>query len=152
VEKGLCFLDFDGVVNTLKIEYKDNKFITRYYNNEDNKLSNEQAILWISKLCLENNLDIVITSAWRRHCILDKLKEILYNSGVINNNLKKSLGIKDFLKDTNKYVIIDDESYSFKKDNELINHLVICDSYYGFGVREYEKAKSILKNKTLIKK
>ncbi|MBQ7140352.1 MAG: hypothetical protein IJO32_02485 [Bacilli bacterium] len=161
MENGICFLDFDGVVNTLKIEYKNGKFNTKYYYKKNNQLSNEQAILWISKLCLENSLDIVVTSNWRNHCTMDELKQILYNSGLVSKvnilgmikeNTKKSEAIEDFLDKVGKYVIIDDEQHEYLSNNDALSHLVLCDPYYGFGIYEYEKAKSILKNKTLIKK
>ena len=56
----LVFLDYDGVVNTsIFFEAEDNP---RACTPKDNMVSNYQACRWLSKLCLETNSKIVVTS------------------------------------------------------------------------------------------
>ncbi len=173
MDKGICFLDIDGVVNTWNIEYKktwnseDGKFIEGYFHWHDRKVNNKMALLYLSKLCIENNLDIYIISDWKDYLKYDDIRTILYDSGLVdkvnfiipkekytmrNKEIKKFLENNPNLED--KYVIIDDNEIYYKFDDELQNHLVLCDSEYGFvGNKKYEEAYKIIqknKNKILI--
>ena len=53
MNKGICFLDIDGVVNTKEVSYKRGEFYTGYYNWHEERVNNKSALLWISKLCIE---------------------------------------------------------------------------------------------------
>ena len=68
MNKGICFLDIDGTVNIINIEYKDGRFDIRFLYPNDNKVNNKQGLLWLSKLCIEHNLDIIIISSWSSIC------------------------------------------------------------------------------------
>ena len=76
----IVFLDIDGVVNNL---YIDESLEPKYFSESDGKVSNEQAVRWLNKLCLEADAHIVITSTWR-HAGLEICRECLYNSGLDN--------------------------------------------------------------------
>ena len=39
MNKGICFLGIDGVVNTYNFEYKNNKFYAGYYYWKDKKIN-----------------------------------------------------------------------------------------------------------------
>ena len=53
MNNGICFLDIDGVVNTKEVSYKRGEFYTGYYNWHEERVNNKSALLWISKLCIE---------------------------------------------------------------------------------------------------
>lgn len=157
MDSGVCFLDIDGVVNILNIEYKDNKFYTKFFFPEDKKVNNTQALLWISKLCLEYNLDIIIASSWSRICSLEELEEILYNSGLVREvKIVGTIGRKERNVEINKivdsanlnenYVILDDEEGYYRDDLNLQKHLILCNGVYGFGFDKFIEAKEFLQN------
>ena len=157
MDNGICFLDIDGVVNILNIEYKDKKFYTRYFFPEDKKVNNTQALLWISKLCLEHNLDIIIASSWSRTCSQEELAEILYSSGLVREvKIVGTIGSKERNIEINKiidsanlienYVILDDEEGYYRDDLNLQKHLILCNGVYGFGFDKFIEAKEFLQN------
>ncbi len=154
MKKGICFLDFDGVINNRIIKYENGKFNITYLSKDSLSFSNKQAILWISKLCIENNLDIVIISSHINTCDFNYLKNKLYNSGLVDKvvikdtikpYIRRDIGIREYLSKygIDKYVIIDDENY-YEKYNELNKHLILCSSEYGFLINEYISACNIL--------
>lgn len=157
MNNGICFLDIDGVVNTLNIEYKEKKFYTKYFFPEDKKVNNTQALLWISRLCLEHNLNIIITSIWSRTCSQEGLAEILYNSGLVSEvkvvgtigSKERNIGINEIIDGENlneNYVILDDEEGYYRDDLNLQKHLILCNGVYGFGFDKYLEAKEFLQN------
>lgn len=156
MDSGVCFLDIDGVVNILNIEYKDNKFYTKFFFPEDKKVNNTQALLWISKLCLEHNLDIIIASSWSRTCSLEELAEILYNSGLVREvKIVGTIGRKERNVEINKivdsanlnenYVILDDEEGYYRDDLNLQKHLILCNGVYVLASINLLKPKNFFK-------
>lgn len=169
-EERFLFLDIDGVINTIMIYdkpienrrmiCKDGFYFELNYPN-DGRVSNEYAVRWLSKLCLEYNLKIVITSTWLIGHSLSEIKSCLYFSGLNKDieiidgcftNQFKNRGIQIeswfLLKeiDPNKsiFVILDDDKdmQGFKYD--FISYLIHCNTYTGFGIQEYQEACSKL--------
>lgn len=167
----IVFLDIDGVVNTLQISKtpfdKGNVKKDGYYfqlcHEHDKEVSNKQAVLWLDLLCHETNAKIVISSTWRMFGNYENAVAALYNSGLskdieiigmtpVDGFSCPRLGywqtrgteIANWLLENKEkvlnYVILDDDN---DMDN-LISHLVKCDTFHGFGCMEYEKAKKIL--------
>ena len=95
---------------------------------------------------------------WSSICSIEKLSEILYNSGLvdkikiigkvgrgdrnieINKILKENPNIKD------NYIIVDDEDF-YAEEPTLKKHLILCNSNYGFGSDKYYEARELLKTK-----
>ncbi len=173
MDKPIIFLDFDGVINTpIWREYNRNKehpngiFRCDYAFPEDGFVNNFQAMCWLNELYSKIKYDIVVSSTWRNCCgkskhkdVKDRLEldEILYNSG-LNKEIKiigktpsceyiqgatRGNEIKKWINDNNfsgKFIILDDDSDM----GDLIDNLVKCDTYFGFGIMEFQKAKEML--------
>ena len=163
----VVFLDIDGVVNTIQISRKPfadkgsgsicrNGLYFDICSTSDGRVSNEQAVMWLNKLCLETKAKIVISSTWRFHG-LEECKKALYATGLDSNiEIIDSTPISCFSRirgaeitkwinknkeNINQFVILDDDMDM----GDLIDHLVKCDTYHGFGCLECEKAIEILK-------
>ena len=64
----------------------------------------------------------------------------LIENYIINNNI-------------DRYVILDDHSCYYLKENDINNHLVLCDEDYGFvGQKKYDEAISVLNGQKVLKK
>lgn len=151
-ENKVIFLDYDGVINTPMWDNAGR--VCRYNHPGDNSVNNFQAVQWVSEFCQKHNFDIVITSTWRR---FDNYKECLVNGG-LRRGIKilgctpalpdaKDRGeeIEAYLKEhpeTKIFLIFDDDTDMGK----FVNRLVKCDPYRGFGMRELQKAESLLCN------
>lgn len=160
------FLDIDGVLNTHMI-YREpiegRRMIEKdgfYFElcwPSDKRVSNEFAVNWLSKLCLEYNLDIVITSTWLIGHSVEEIATCLYNSGLhkdvkvidgCTTNQFKCRGVqieswfdrhKLKIEDTISVILDDDtDMVGFRKD--YTPYLIKCDTYTGFGMVEYSKA------------
>lgn len=168
LKNNIVFLDIDGVLNTLMIDtkpFESSGQISRdgfYYElcfPEDKRVSNRQAVMWLNKLCKETNAKIVISSTWRMGINGFKLtKEALRNTGLLEEieiigqteilnqydfNIR-GREIENYLDnhpEINRYVILDDDNDMLPNQ---INHLVQTDTDYGFGYKDYLKAKQIL--------
>lgn len=151
----VVFLDIDGVVNN---PYIDADLKVKYFTEYDGRVSNVQAIRWLSRLCLETDAVIVISSTWR-HAGIDNVRNCLYNSGLdpevtIYDTTPNSWGdrgdeIALWLKvhpEVDKFVILDDDNDM----GQLLSHLVQCDSSKGFLEKEYQQAKSLLSGTLLL--
>ena len=161
MNKGICFLDIDGVVNTRILEYENGKFTFKFIQAEEGKVNNKMALLYLSKLCIENNLDIYIMSNWLNIISYDEICETLYDSGLIkdvkfikpkNDSLNKGFEIKNFLEEhpeyKEKYVILDDIIGYYETNPDLCEHVVLCSDDYGFtGINMYHEAVDILNKK-----
>lgn len=164
------FLDIDGVVNTLMIY--DKSIDGRRMNENDGyffdlcwpvdkRVSNEYAVRWLSKLCVEYNLKIVITSTWLIGHKVKDIEECLRNSGLDKRIVVydgaiysqfKGRGVqiehwlynKGYNPDNLVMIILDDDSdmVGFKRD--YTEYLVQCNTHVGFGLVEYSKACSLL--------
>lgn len=162
--KNLVFLDIDGVVNTLQVSDKpfdtkmgkikrDDGYYYNLCNEEDLQVSNKQAIIWLNKICLANNADIVITSTWRynykdtvlslRNSGLDPRINII-GSTKYSPDDNRSNEILDFLslysKSNVKYIILDDDIDDL---TQCQDHLIICDTYTGISQRQYFEANKL---------
>lgn len=159
----VLFLDYDGVVNTVMWEGTPNAddicYRRRYADPTDGKVNNYQAVQWVSELCQKHNIDIVVTSTWRKW---DNYKECLINGGLrkgINilgkvsedHTLTRAGQINKYLKDHPEigqdFIILDDEyigmsyfGYSTKR------HLIQCRNNAGFGLEEFDLADSLVKD------
>lgn len=155
----IIFLDIDGVVNTLMIYTKPQDTSTHYIERDgfyfeicdikDDRVSNNQAINWLNKLCKENNAKIVVSSTWRKFERQNHTVEnCLRNSGLLPNipiigatpytggsrgsEIKQWLA-ENYPDDKVKFIILDDDSDM----DDLIDHLILCDNKRGFGYAEY---------------
>lgn len=165
----VIFLDFDGVINTLQIDTKPFGVNCRsqierdgfYYlmcNESDGIVSNRQAVMWLNKLCKDIDAKIVVSSTWRMGKKgLDTLRNILYNSGLIEDIeiigatpvvydplYHRGKEIDEYLKEHKEiknYIILDDDADMLPEQMFL---LVKCDTYAGFTEREYIKALDIV--------
>lgn len=167
----LLFLDIDGVVNTLMIwdspqdKGRSTIFKDGYYfelnHPGDGKVSNKQAMLWVSKLCTDYDLSIVITSTWLIGNDYRKIAEALYNSGLskevqvlggINKNQGHSRGwqIEAWFNERNLnidktcFVIADDDSDMIGYQKDFTSYLVQCNTSVGFSHVDYCRACELL--------
>ena len=73
----ICFLDYDGVVNTPM--WNAEGTVCSYGFPKQGKVNNFQAVQWLSEACQKFGYDIVVTSTWRLH---DNYKDCLINGGL----------------------------------------------------------------------
>lgn len=161
----IIFLDIDGVVNTLMISttpfntnrgtISRNGFYYKLNTPNDLEVSNVQAVMWLNKLCKKTNSKIVITSTWRiEKDGFEKAKKALYNTGLLKDieiigatpylSSNRGYEIKEWLKNNKNvinYVILDDDCDMLKEQRK---HLVLINTFYGFGFPDYKKAIDIL--------
>ncbi len=146
--RNVVFLDYDGVVNTPM--WDNNGKHCRYNFPRDNKVNNFQCVQWVSEFCEKFGYDIVVSSSWRT--------DANYKECLINGGLRKDIKILGRTPATFKYsrgreiqmyldehpeienfLIFDDED-----DMEnLSDHLVLCNTAYGFCMPEYSKAEML---------
>jgi hypothetical protein len=169
----LLFLDIDGVVNTIMI-YTEPQNITRgtinrdgYYfelcNLSDGYVSNKQALGWVSKLCTDYKLSIVITSTWLLGEDFDEVKDVLYRSGLkkevpvisgINTvlhcgrgiDIEHWLDVKGYDPDRTVMVILDDDRDMVGLKQDFTKYLIQTDTYVGFTYRDYIKASELIED------
>lgn len=161
--KPIIFLDIDGVVNTYYWgnypHYRNGEFSPTCAVASDGKVSNYQAICWLNYLYELCPYDIVISSkTWREE---PNCNECLYNTG-LNKKIRiigktktvdvhdqsycRGLEIKAWIEENKfqgKFAILDDDSDM----GELKDFLVKCNTYYGFGLLEMEKALEKIKRR-----
>lgn len=169
----LLFLDIDGVVNTLMIwdepqgEGRSTVFKDGYYfelnHPGDFKVSNKQAMLWVSKLCTDYNLGIIITSTWLIGHSLDDIKFALYSSGLskdvlvlggISENQGHTRGwqIESWFNETQLdpdktvMVILDDDNDMVGFQKDFTKYLIQCNTYTGFTHNDYVKASELIES------
>lgn len=133
----VIFLDYDGVISIeksgLEIEFE-----------------NPEAIWFISKLCLEKDFKIVVSSSWRNH---PKYKEMLYDQGLDEDVeiigctetgfVGREVEIKNYLydhKNIDKFIIIDDADFN----GDLKDHLVQTSFNKGFNKQKYLEALELI--------
>lgn len=152
--KPIIFLDFDGVVETIYWDKKeDGSFTLNSHKLEHNELNNKQAIGWLNELYSHIPYDVVISSTWRISMSLEQLQDLLINSG-FNPSIKvigmtpilhqqRGLEIQEWIDENNfngKFIIIDDDSDMC----HLLPLLVRCDCQLGFTIYDYNKALRLL--------
>ena len=150
----IIFLDFDGVVETIYWDKKeDGSFTLNSHKLGHNELNNKQAIGWLNELYSHIPYDVVISSTWRISMSLEQLQDLLINSG-FNPNIKvigitpilhqqRGLEIQEWIDENNfngKFIIIDDDSDMC----HLLPLLVRCDCQLGFTIYDYNKALRLL--------
>lgn len=149
----IVFLDYDGVVNTPMW----NKDGTRCRFNfpSDNMVNNFQCVQWVSEFCEKHNCSIVVTSTWR---LDDNYKECLINGGLRSG--VKIVGATPFLHhkdrceeihawlnehpEVEKFIIFDDDDSGM---GDLTDHLVLCNTWRGFGLSEFHEAELLLRRR-----
>ncbi len=139
----IVFLDFDGVITTLKSRWK--------IDREKCKL--------VKKICDETRAKIVISSSWRKYSFEETMKQfnreefILYDYIIditkrltlngTNLTVPRGVEIMDWIENhtVDNYVILDDDSdmLLWQKDN-----FVQTDTYKGINEQDVQKAISIL--------
>ena len=142
MNKSVIFLDYDGVINNILWNHECTN--ARYNFPDDNCVNDFQAVQWISQLCEDFGLDIVVTSSWR---LRDNYADCLLNAGLrggkilgrteIDHTLTKTRGeqIIDYLDnhpEIDEYIIIDDERHDFDKYPYLSHRFyqVTGDGFY----------------------
>lgn len=145
----VLFLDYDGVVNTPIWDDMGTK--CRINNPFHKSVNNFQAVQWVSEFCEKFNYSIVVTSTWR-------YGDETYRTCLINGGLRrgiKILGKTERLDgkcrgdeiqlylnehpEIENFIILDDDSDM----GNLSNHLIKCNSYIGFTLIEFLKAKEL---------
>ena len=142
MNKSVIFLDYDGVVNNILWDSKHE--YAKYNYPDDNCVNDFQAVQWISQLCEDFGLDIVVTSSWR---LRDNYADCLLNAGLrsgsvigrtnIDRTLSSTRGeqIISYLEahpEIEEYIIIDDECHDFDKHPSIYKHFyqVTGDGFY----------------------
>lgn len=148
----VCFLDYDGVVNTPMWNAEGTH--CSYGFPKQGKVNNFQAVQWLSEACQKFGYDIVVTSTWR---LDDNYKECLINGG-----LRKGievLGRTDRLRDVCRgveikkyidehpeiqyYVIVDDEADMLP---EQMGHFIMTNGDTGFNLSEFKRFEEIFES------
>lgn len=145
----ICFLDYDGVVNTPM--WNDNGTVCSYGFPKQGKVNNFQAVQWLSEACQKFGYDIVVTSTWR----FDKnYKECLINGGLRPGIeiLGKTDSIRDVCRgaeikkyieehpEIQYYVIVDDEADMLP---EQMGHFIMTSGDTGFNLSEFKRFEEI---------
>lgn len=148
----VIFLDIDGVVNTLMISrepigkglgrIKRGEFYFDLCSPSDGRVSNTQAVLWLEKICRDNDCKLVLSSTWRNGHYTEAINA-LYNSGLSRDikfigktpylGTERGEEIAAFLRghpEITSFVILDDDSDM----GDLIEHLVKTDVYTGINM------------------
>lgn len=157
----VIFLDFDGVITTLKSKYK----------------LDLKALSLLKEIINATDAKIVISSSWRRHTLEDTIKELQDTSDVRMNGIEfpfidriigitdrifgfaltdkekhisllRGVEIREWLKEhpeVTNYVILDDDSDMLL---EQANHFVKTDTYEGLTNENVEQAINILQDET----
>ena len=148
----VIFLDIDGVVNTLMIskepfdhergQIKRGEFYFDLCCPSDGRVSNTQAVLWLEKICRDNDCSIVLSSTWRNGHYAEAVNA-LYNSG-LSRDIKvigktpylgtiRGEEIAAFLRghpEITSYVILDDDNDM----GDLMDHLVLTKVHAGINM------------------
>ena len=151
METRVCFLDYDGVVNTPM--WNAEGTMCSYGFPRQGKVNNFQAVQWLSEACQKFGYDIVVTSTWR---LWDNYKECLINGGLRPGI--EILGCTDCIRDTSRgneikkyidehpeiqyYVIVDDEDDILSEQRE---HFIMTNGDTGFNLKEFTEFEKIFK-------
>lgn len=156
MKMNVVFLDIDGVINTYIWEYNDYGELKCSINNySSGTVNNFQAICWLNELYRLYDFSIVITSVWKKEASsIEEMQQILENSGMrqipvigftktewdVKNKryFPRGREIKKYLEEhpeITSFVILDDDCDM----EELESHLVLCDTYFGYGTQQWKK-------------
>jgi hypothetical protein len=145
----LCFLDYDGVVNTPM--WNAEGTVCSYGFAKEGKVNNFQAVQWLSEACQKFGYDIVVTSTWR---LWDNYKECLINGGLRKgievlgrtprfSGLPRCAEIKAYIEEHPEiqyYVIVDDEADML---TEQMGHFIMTNGDTGFNLSEFKRFEEI---------
>ena len=145
----VCFLDYDGVVNTPM--WNEEGTVCSYGWAKQGKVNNFQAVQWLSEACQKFGFDIVVSSTWR---MWDNYKECLINGGLRKGievldrtpeirTQSRGFEIKTYLEEHPEiqyYVIVDDEADMLP---EQIGHLILTDGDVGFTLKDFKRFEEI---------
>jgi hypothetical protein len=145
----ICFLDYDGVVNTPM--WNAEGTVCSYGFPKQGKVNNFQAVQWVSEACQKFGYDIVVTSTWR---LDDNYKECLINGGLRKgievlgrtprfSGQSRGTEIKAYLEEHPEiqyYVIVDDEADMLP---EQMSHFILTNGDTGFNLSEFKKFEEI---------
>lgn len=150
MSKPVVFLDFDGVLCTVRSHYA-------YAEAGLMQHLDPIAVKLVERLCRKAGAEIVISSTWRQHHNEISMMAILMNAGMSKppfhddwstprrlSSGARGYEIKEWLDRhplTPSYVILDDDSDML---DEQTKHFVQTDSNDGFLWKDYEKACKIL--------
>lgn len=145
----VCFLDYDGVVNTPM--WNAEGTICSYGFPAQGKVNNFQAVQWLSEACQKFGYDIVVTSTWR---LDDNYKECLINGGLRSgieilgrthrfSGQSRGAEIKAYLEEHPEilyYVIVDDEADILPEQR---GHFIQTNGDTGFNLNEFKEFEKI---------
>lgn len=150
----IIFLDIDGVLNSRHY------FIEKDGNDPSFVQIDPKKVGWLNNLCDEMNIDIVVSSTWRKGRTLEELVTLLrylgctFNVVGVTRNLNKMRGIEidtyleeNFGSDAGlhpKYVILDDDSDMLDKQRSSFLHV---DGYYGMSPNTCYRIKNYFTGK-----
>lgn len=151
-----AFLDFDGVINVFyppgSPQYEHLVELSK--QNVPFQFSDEDCLKRLSGLCLDSDIDLIISSSWR-YSGLAYCKDYLVNGGMdpavkVTGMTSDVIGktreelILQYLQENPDYqgfLILDDMSMP-----HLDKYLVHCDSMHGYDEEMDQKARQILKD------
>ncbi len=169
MKKNIVFLDFDGVLNSIRTTVADQKLVRSFQVSESVKKGNRissgfdpVAVKLIWRLLELNDAYVVVSSAWRHENNLASLRSIFsgefgWPSGAEqriigmtghHSTAHRGTEIQNWIDDhtvgvTNfNYVIIDDSSDMLDHQRE---HFVQTDAREGFLYKDYKKALGIFR-------
>lgn len=145
----VCFLDYDGVVNTPMWNAEGTR--CSYNSPYNNKVNNFQAVQWLSEACQKFGYDIVVTSTWR---LDNNYKECLINGGLRNGieilgrtprlrDVPRGAEIKKYIDEHPEiqyYVIVDDEADILP---EQMDRFIRTNGDTGFNLSEFKRFEKI---------
>lgn len=149
----VVFLDFDGVVNTLRWRKVNGEWDSYFGYPEDGGLNDESAVQWVSEFCEKYEYDVVVSSTWRKDG-LENCEKYLREAGLrdsirvigVTPVLSKERGyeIKSWLDehpDVTGFLIFDDDSDMVY--DSYMDRLVRCRTMAGFTCDEFQDAVRI---------
>ena len=83
----IIFLDIDGVLNSAEyMSFKQEE----WNSGDDSKMIDENSVSLLNKIVQETGAKVVISSSWRLHFTIEKLREILCSKGFIGEIIDKT--------------------------------------------------------------
>jgi hypothetical protein len=148
----ICFLDYDGVVNTPMWNAEGTH--CSYGFPKQGKVNNFQAVQWLSEACQKFGYDIVVTSTWR---LDNNYKECLINGGLRKgievlgrtprfSGQPRGSEIKAYIDEHPEiqyYVIVDDEADMLP---EQMGHFIMTNGDTGFNLSEFKRFEEIFES------
>lgn len=169
MKRKIVFLDFDGVLNSVRSVTADQKIVNAVRAKHDLLAGNPitsgfdpVAVRLVWQLLVKTDSYVVVSSAWRKAINLKDIREIFHKEfgwpsddaseriiGVTGSrdNGHRGSEIADWINDHTvgianfKYIIIDD-SYDFFDDQH--KRFIQTDPYEGFLYRDYTKAMELM--------